>query len=385
MENAADLESQLVESMNNVRTIKSFGMQNFANLKTETKFVNLLTSVYKSGLNSIFSDNASLSLSRSFTVILLWAGAAMVMEQTITAGELMSFYAIIGYFIGPVSSLIGANKTYQNARIAADRLFEIMDLEGTSDEEKQPMSREDIGDIRFQQIKFRYGTRVNVFENFDLTLEKGKLTAIVGESGSGKSTIAGLLKRLYPVEHGRIMVGNYNLYTIREDSLNALIGIVPQQIDLFAGSLLDNIALGEFQPDAQRIIQLADEIGALRFINDLPGGLNAFLEENGLNLSGGQRQRLAILRALYPDPEIIIFDEATSALDIKSEELIVKTMKRLRARGKTVVAITHHMGAAKAADKTILLDNGTLVAEGSHASMIKENERYRMFWNEKTS
>ena len=380
MENAADLESQLVESLNNVKTIKSFGMQSFANLKTETKFVSLLTSVYKSGLNSIFSYNASLSLSRLFTIVLLWVGAIMVLDQTITAGELMSFYAIIGYFTDPVSNLVGANKTYQNARIAADRLFEIMDLEGANEEDKQPMGKEDIGDIQFQQIKFRYGTRINVFENFDLTIERGKLTAIVGESGSGKSTIASILKRLYPVESGKVMLGNYNLEAIREDSLNNLIGIVPQQIDLFAGSLLDNIALGEFQPDPQRIVNLAYEIGALEFINDLPGGFNTFLGENGLNLSGGQRQRLAILRALYPDPGIIIFDEATSALDNKSEELIIKTMMKLRDQGKTVITITHRVGAAKAADKTILLDKGILVAQGSHSLMLEENDQYRNYW-----
>ncbi len=380
MESAADLESQLVESLNNVKTIKSFGMQSFANLKTETKFVNLLTSVYKSGINSIFSNNASLSLSRLFTIIMLWIGAIMVMEQTITAGELMSFYAIIGYFTDPVSNLIGANKTYQNARIAADRLFEIMDLEGANEEEKQPMKKEDIGDIQFQKVKFRYGTRVNVFENFDLTIEKGKLTAIVGESGSGKSTIASILKQLYPVESGKVMIGNYNLNAIREDSLNNLIGIVPQQIDLFAGSLLENIAVGEFQPDSQRIVNLAHEIGALPFINDLPSGFNAFLGENGLNLSGGQRQRLAILRALYPDPEIIIFDEATSALDNKSEELIIKTMWKLRDQGKTVIAITHRMGAAKVADTTILLEKGILVTQGSHSLMIEENDQYRNYW-----
>ncbi len=380
MENAADLESQLVESLNNVKTIKSFGMRSFANLKTETKFVTLLTSIYKSGLNGIFSNNASLSLSRLFTIILLWIGSMMVLDQTITAGELMSFYAIIGYFTDPVSNLIGANKTYQNARIAADRLFEIMDLEGANEEAKQPMQKEDIGDIQFQQIKFRYGTRVNVFENFNLTIEKGKLTAIVGESGSGKSTIASILKRLYSVEEGKVMIGNYNLDAIREDSLNNLIGIVPQQIDLFAGSLLENIALGEFQPHSQRIMNLAYEIGALQFINDLPDGFNTFLGENGLNLSGGQRQRLAILRALYPDPEIIIFDEATSALDNKSEELIIKTMLKLRDQGKTVIAITHRMGAAKVADKTILLDKGILVAQGSHTLMIEGNDQYRNYW-----
>ncbi|MEO9870335.1 MAG: peptidase domain-containing ABC transporter [Ekhidna sp.] len=380
MENAAELESQLIESLNAVKTIKSFGMNDHANLKTEVRFVNLLTSIYKSGVNAIFSSNASLTVSRLFTIILLWIGAGYVMDQVITPGELMSFYAIIGYFTSPVSSLIGSNKAYQNAKIAADRLFEIMDLEGVDDEDKLSVSKEEIANITFSKVNFRYGTRTEVFNELNLTLKKGELTAIIGESGSGKSTIASIIKRLYPVSGGRVMIGNYELSTIKEEALNQLVSIVPQQVDLFAGSVVENIALGEFNPDTQRIIQLAEEIGALDFINELPGGLNGQLGENGINLSGGQRQRLAILRALYPSPEIIIFDEATSALDNQSERLIIKTMCKLRDHGKTVIAITHRMGTVEMADKVILLQKGILVSEGTHALLMKANSTYKTFW-----
>ena len=276
--------------------------------------------------------------------------------------------------------MIGANRAYQNDRIAADRLFDIMDLDGTDEEEKLKMTQEDVGDIRLEKVKFRYGTRVNVFEDFYLTLRQGQLTAIIGESGSGKSTIAAILKRLYPVEEGMVTIGNYNIDTLREDSINELIGIVPQQIDLFAGSVLENIALGDFQPDTQRVMQLAEEVGALDFINEIEGGLAGQLGENGLNLSGGQRQRLAILRALYPNPEIIIFDEATSVLDNKSEELIIRTMLRLRDQGKTVIAITHRMAAAKAADEVVLLHKGKIVCQGTHHKLLTSEKAYGEFW-----
>lgn len=385
MENAADLESQLVESLNGVKTIKSFGMQDFANLKTELRFVNLLSSVYKSGMNGIFSGNASLTISRLFTIILLWVGALFVMDQTITPGELMSFYAIIGYFTGPVSSLIGANKAYQNAKIAADRLFEIMDLEGDDDEDKVPLTRKEIGDIKFQNISFRYGTRVDVFNDFNLTIAKGSFTAIAGESGSGKSTIASILKRLYPINDGKVTIGNYSLDAIKESSLNKYVGIVPQQVDLFAGTVIENIALGEFQPNIERIVKLAKIIGALDFINELPGGLNSQLGENGVNLSGGQKQRLAILRALYPAPQIIIFDEATSALDNNSEKMVIRTMLKLKDAGKTVIAITHRAAAAIAADRIILLEKGKIIADGGHHELTYTNERYQNFWKETTN
>lgn len=143
---------------------------------------------------------------------------------------------------------------------------------------------------------------------------------------------------------------------------------------------MENIALGEFQPDTQRIIRLAEEIGAIDFINELPGGLNSQLGENGVNLSGGQRQRLAILRALYPDPEIILFDEATSALDNKSEELVIQTMLRLKDQGKTVIAITHRIGAALAADRVVLLDKGKILADGHHYDLIKTRDAYQAYW-----
>lgn len=380
MEHSAELESQLVESINSIQTIKSFGMEKFANLKTEIRFVNLLGSIYHSGRNMIFSSNASTIVSRLFTVILLWIGAGYVMDQEITPGELMSFYAIIGYFTGPVSSLIGANRSYQNAMIAADRLFEIMDLESNRPESKIKLNQEDVADIHFQNVKFRYGTRKVVFENLSLTFKRGEITAIVGESGSGKSTIAAIIKRLYPVDNGKILIGAYELNSIDQESLNDQIGIVPQQIDLFAGTVIENIAIGEFHPDIKRIVELATVLGVMDFINELPNGFGSHLGEHGVNLSGGQRQRLAILRALYRDPQIIIFDEATSALDARSEEMVIKTLLNLRDLGKTVIMISHRLGALSLADVIHVLDKGILTGSGSHTSLLETNKVYAELW-----
>ncbi len=381
MENAAELESQLVESLNSVKTIKAFGMQNYSNLKTEVRFVDLLSSVYKSGLNGIFSGNASLTISRLFTIILLWVGAGFVIQQAITPGELMSFYAIIGYFTGPASGLIGANKAFQNARIAADRLFEIMDLDSQYVDNPIKIERVDVGDIKFQNVGFRYGTRVTVFEDLSLNIQKGSLTAIIGESGSGKSTIASLVKRLYPVEKGKIFLGDYDLSMIDPDSLNDLISIVPQQVDLFAGTIIENVALGEFQPDVKRIVTLANDLGMTDFINEMPGGFGSLLGENGQNLSGGQKQRIAILRAMYPDPEIIIFDEATSALDGKSESFFLQTVKRLKDQGKTIIIITHRLSSIIDADEIFILEKGKLAGNGTHALLLEKNEKYISLWS----
>jgi ABC-type bacteriocin/lantibiotic exporter with double-glycine peptidase domain len=246
MESSAELESQLVESLNAVGTIKRFGLESFANIKTETKFISLLHIGYKSALNSIFSGTSTTFIAQLFTIILLWSGSYFVIEGEITPGELLSFYAIIGYFMSPVASLIGANKQIQSALIAADRLFEIMDLEREENTDKVVLKKEKISDIEFKNVAFRYGTRVQVFTDFNLKIKKGNITAIVGESGSGKSTLISLLQNLYPIQKGGITIGDLDLKYIQHESLRNLVSVVPQKIDLFAGNVIDNIAVGDF-------------------------------------------------------------------------------------------------------------------------------------------
>jgi ATP-binding cassette subfamily B protein len=382
MEHAADLESQLVESLNSIGTIKSFGLEDFANIKTETRFINLLHIGYTSTMNSIFSSTSSQTVSRLFTIILLWVGTYFVIHQEITPGELMSFYAIIGYFTGPISSLIGANKSLQNAVIAADRLFEIMDLEQEGTEHKFKLTADKIDDITFKDVKFRYGTRVEVFDNLNLTILKGRITAIVGESGSGKSTLISLLQNLYPIQSGSISLGEIDLKYIENKSLRQLVSIVPQKIDLFAGNVVDNIAVGHFKPDMELILEICKSIGILKFIETLPNGFNTYLGENGATLSGGQKQRIAIARALYKNPEILVLDEATSSLDSTSENYIQRTIKNLREQQKTIVIIAHRLSTVVKADTIVVLEKGKVKEQGTHKELFEKKEYYYNLWKQ---
>ena len=382
MENAAELESQLVESLNSVNTIKSFGLENFTNLKTETRFITLLKTVYKSGNNAIFTGNASEFFSRLFTIILLWVGAGFVLDNEITPGELLSFYALIAYFTGPVSSLIGMNKTVQNAVIAADRLFEIMDLEREKNENKVKMTPELIGDIRFKNVNFRYGSRVTVFQDLNLILPKGKVTAIVGESGSGKSTLMAILQSLYPLQGGSVNIGDYDLKYIENESIRSIIGVVPQKIDLFAGNVIDNIAVGDYEPDMKKIISICSSLGIMEFIERLPNNFNTYLGENGATLSGGQKQRIAIARALYKDPEILILDEATSSLDSASEQYVQRMVNILKSREKTIIIIAHRLSTVYNADNIVVLDKGIVVEEGPHDELLNKKGQYFDLWHQ---
>ncbi len=382
MEDAADLESQLVESINSVGTIKRFGLESFANLKTETRFIKLLNTGYKSALNSIFSGTSSNTISQIFVIILLWAGSGFVIDNEITPGELLSFYAIVGYFTGPLVSLIGANKEIQNALIAAERLFEILDLEREESGEKIVLTKDKIGDISFENVGFNYGTRVEVFKDFNLKIKKGKITAFVGESGSGKSTLVSLLQNIYPINKGKITIGQTNLKYMDNESLRELVAVVPQQIDLFAGNVIENIAVGTLQPNMDLIMQICKDIGILEFIESLPNGFATYLGENGASLSGGQKQRIAIARALYKQPEILVLDEATSSLDSGSETFVQKAIDQMRQQNKTIVIIAHRLSTVVNADTIVVLEKGEVVEQGNHEALYEKRGLYYRLWRQ---
>ena len=378
MENGADLETQLVESLNAAGTIKRFGLEEYANIKTESRFIILLKSIYKSSIYGLYVGNASEFFTRLFTIILLWAGGYFVINRELSPGELLSFYALIGYFTGPAASLIGANRNLQDALIAADRLFEIIDLEiESSDANKVELTPELIGDIHFNNVTFRYGTRTLVFEGLNLTIKKGRSTAIVGESGSGKSTSLSLLQNLYPLKEGNINIGAFDIRHISNRSLRQMVGVVPQHIDLFVGTIIENIAIGDFEPDMQKILSLSQLLGINEFIEMLPNNYNTYLSEQGVNLSGGQRQRLAIARALYKNPEILILDESTSSLDATSEYKVQQALNWFKQQGKTIILIAHRLSTIKNCDTILVLHNGKLVEEGTHQELMETSPVYQ--------
>lgn len=386
MEESAELESQLVESLNAVGTIKRFGLEQFANDKTESRFTTLLRTIYKTSMCSLYIGTGSEFFTRLFTIILLWAGSYFVINRELSPGELLSFYALIGYFTGPASSLIGANKNIQDALIAADRLFEIIDLETeASNENKVTLTPELVGDITFNNVSFRYGTRTTVFESLNLTIQIGSSTAIVGESGSGKSTLLSLLQNLYPLKEGNITIGGLDLQHISNRSLRQMVGVVPQHIDLFGGTIVDNIAVGDYDPDMQRILFLSKMIGIDEFIEKLPNTYNSIVSEQGVNLSGGQRQRLAIARALYRNPEILILDEATSSLDPTSEQKVQETLNWFKAQSKTIIIIAHRLTTIKNCENILVLHQGKLVEEGSHHELLESNGHYTKLWSYHTA
>ncbi|MER9657837.1 peptidase domain-containing ABC transporter [Mesorhizobium sp. M0152] len=384
MENVADLEAQLVESLGAVSTIKTSGMESFANFHIETRFVKMLHSVYSSGLISIFGDNASTFLSSLFTIVLMWFGTTLALDQTVTPGELLSCYTLLGYVIRPVARLIETNRIVQDAFIAADRLFAIFDMEQETSGGGIDATKADLGDIRLENVTFRHGAQPELFRDLSVIFRRGEMTAVVGESGSGKSTLAALLQNVYPVESGLVRIGPDALQDLSTVSLRKVVAAVPQSIDVFSGSVIENIALGEFEPDIEKILHICDQIGLRELIERWPGGLQTHLGANGVRLSGGEKQQLALARVLYRDPEILILDEATSSLDSIAEGFVLRIIEDLRRAGKTIIVITHRLSTIRGADKIVVFDNGQVVEEGRHADLLRAEGAYARLWRAQT-
>jgi ATP-binding cassette subfamily B protein len=380
MERGAELQSQLVESVSAIGTIKRFGLEREMELRTEVRFVRLLRAVFRATRTAHFSSTATALVSRLSIVALLWTGSVAVIDRQLTPGELMSCYALLGYLTGPILTLIAANRTIQDALVAADRLFEIMDLERERSNTRANIVIQRAGDIELEHVSFRYGARSLALQDVSVRFAHGAITALVGESGSGKSTIAALIQRVYAPDDGRIRLGGADLRHLSDETLRSLVCVVPQRIDLLAGSVLQNIALGDRNPDLARAIEAARTAGIAEVIDRLPAAFDTELGENGGMLSAGEGQRLAIARALYRDPDILILDEATSSLDSRAVETVRQMARDRRARGRTVIVIAHQLDIVVDADHIVVLRNGQVVEQGAHADLVSRRGAYRSIW-----
>ena len=319
-------------------------------------------------------------------VVILWVGAHSVLQGNMTIGSLISFNALLVYFLDPVKNLINLQPTLQTAMVASDRLGEILDLEIEKDETQQrkvsPASLK--GDISIREISFRYGTRQLVLEHFSMEIKKGQRIAIVGESGAGKTTIAKLLLNLYPYEAGAITVANYALPDIQLECLRKKIAYIPQETFLFSGTILDNLTFGIERPNMEDVIRCAQMAQIHEFVNALPLRYETHIDENGNNLSGGQRQRIAIARAMLKKPEILILDEATSNLDAVTEKAIQDTLDSY-SDGMTTIIIAHRLSTIRSCDAIFVMEKGRILESGSHDELMsKERSFYRNLYRAQT-
>lgn len=385
METAADLQSQLVESLNSIGTVKRFCLEDFSNVKTEMRYVRMLRNIFKVSSTGIYVSSVDSFVTTAVTVAVLWFGSVLVLDNSLTPGTLLMFYTLINYVVAPVASLVASNSEIQDAMIAADRLFQIMDLEQEEKVgEKVEFTDGLLGDIVFENVCFRYNPKREVFKNFSLRIRQGETTAVVGRSGSGKTTLASLLLNIYPIDGGTISIGGTDISLVGNESLRRQISIVPQSVQLFAGTYLENIAVGESYPDMEKVQSVIGLLGLEGLINSSAEGLTTYISEQGSSLSGGERQRIAIARSLYREPKILVLDEATSSLDTISEAYVKKALESEAKKGTTVIIIAHRLGTVKDADTIVVLDGGMVVESGTHGELIDRKGMYYRLWQDQS-
>lgn len=301
----------------------------------------------------------------------MWYGASLVASGEMSVGELVSFVLYTTFIGGSIAGLGDIYSQLQKAIGSSERVLEILEEEAESD--VGDTSQIFRGEIEFDQVRFRYPTRpeVEVLKAVSFHIKPGEKVALAGHSGAGKSTIIQLLSRFYEVDFGSIRVDDRDVKEWDLKFLRGKIGIVPQEVLLFGGSIRENIAYAKPNASEEEIVLAAKKANAWQFISQFPEGLNTLVGERGVKLSGGQRQRVAIARAILKDPAILILDEATSSLDAESEALVQEALDELM-KGRTTLIIAHRLATIRKVDRIYVLSEGKIIEQGSHTDLLKD-------------
>lgn len=374
MEDNALVQSFFKESIDGIETIKAANAEKQIKDGINKRFLKFTNDEFSKNILSFSQDTFANTVELIGVIIILWIGFWLAEKNVITIGSLMTFYIILGYFTAPIKNLIEIQPSIQAAKIAADRLSDIMDL---LKENKGEISKElsTVKEWKIMDVSFRYGNRERVLEDINLTISQGEKVAIVGESGSGKTTLAKLLMRFYEPEKGKIMVDNNKLADISVESIRKSIAYVDQSTFLLADTIKNNLKLGNPDVSDEEIQEACKISFADKFISELSYGYDTFLDENGMNLSGGQRQRLAIARALLRKPQLLILDEATSNLDTITEAGI-KNALFSQNMNISYLIIAHRLTTIQQCDKIIIMEKGKIVESGKHDELLALDGKY---------
>lgn len=377
MQSYAFNESNYINTIQGIATIKNDNKQDAFNKVNELVFSNFQEKLFNLGKINITLSWQSGLASVCFLIGVLIYTSIQVFNKEIKLGELMAILGIVSSLMPSIANLALIAIPINEAKIAFNRMYEFASIEK---EKEVGIVVKEINSIAIQNLSFRFAGRSELFKNINLEIQKGKISAIVGESGSGKSTLGQILQRFYNFENGSIVVNNqFNLNEIELKSYRNLIGVIPQEITIFNGNVVDNILLGQIEIP-ENVISFLSAYGFDSYFNQLPQGLATILGEEGINLSGGQKQIIAIARVLYKKPQFLILDEATSAMDRNTENFTMNLFEKIKPNC-AILFISHRLNTLKnSADTIYILDKKTITYFGSHAKLMESNNFYSQYW-----
>ncbi|PYQ35942.1 MAG: ABC transporter permease [Acidobacteria bacterium] len=379
-ERMADMATILEETIRGVRIVKAFTMEKFEiDRFREATRRHLASNLKAQKIQALTSPVMELISGLCIVALFLYAHRRIV-SGSLTLGQFISFLAALAAMYQPIKKLNKVNLSVNTALSAAERVFRMLDVPNEVEENPEAGELASVGSgIRYENVTFAYGAEP-VLRQISLAIAPGEIVALVGSSGAGKSTLVNLLPRFYDVNAGRITIDGHDVRDVTLKSLRGLMGFVTQEVILFNDTVRNNIAYGRADADERLVIAAAKAANAHDFITALPNGYDTMIGEAGVLLSGGQRQRLAIARALFKDPPILILDEATSALDTESERLVQQALHNLM-RGRTTLVIAHRLSTVRSAHKIVVLDKGEIVEVGRHEDLLSHRGVYRKLYD----
>ena len=374
-----DVSTKMIDSLLNFETVKYFNNEGF-----EANRLDQSLEEYELAANQSRHSLSLLNIAQTF-IIMVGITIMLVMSvYGIKSGEIDigGFVVINAYMLQLYQPLNWLGSVYREIRQALtdmENMFSLLEVAPTTNDNLEDIPQSNDAEIRFENVSFDYDVRRTIIKNISFTVPNGKKVAIVGPTGAGKSTISRLLFKFYDPKEGNIFINNTNINKISQNSLRKIIGVVPQDTVLFNDTIYYNIAYGNTGATKEEVISAAQNADIHDFITILPDGYETIVGERGLKLSGGEKQRVAIARTILKNPKIFFFDEATSALDTSTEKEIQKNLENV-SKGKTTLIIAHRLSTAANADNIIVLDQGTIIEQGTHESLLLEKGKYFEMW-----
>lgn len=380
-EKIANVNAQIQDSLSGIRVVKSFSNEEIENKKFEIgndAFLQTKENSYTI-MGKFFSMNGFFQGILYLSVVIF--GGIFISNGSFQAKDLMVYILYINIFLNPIDKLVNFTEQYQKGITGFERFLEVINTHPDIIDKKDAIELENPkGEIILENVSFSYDNRNSVLKDINISMEAGKTVAIVGPSGSGKTTFCSIIPRFYEVDEGSVKIDGIDIRDIKIKSLRSNIGIVQQDVYMFAGTIKENIAYGDTNATDEQIIEAAKMANAHEFIMGLEEGYDTYVGERGVKLSGGQKQRISIARVFLKNPQILILDEATSALDNESERLIQKSLELL-SKNRTTIVIAHRLSTIRNADEIIVLTDEGVKERGNHDELMNKKGEYMNLYN----